>query len=563
MTATLADARRKLYTPAQPDIPPRDRTDTMPAGLPEYTLGFGVIAWIYDNLVHVDDGPRAGLPFELTRRQAMFLLWYYAVDENGDWLFITGVRRLAKGSGKSPFAAVHALAELLGPVRFAHFDDTAPGGVVGRPVSMPLVQVAATSENQTANTMRNVRAMASKKSKLYRRYRLDIGKTFVETPNGGRLENIASSATSAEGAVVTFAICDETEHWLPGNNGPGLMSTLRRNAAKSGSRVVETSNAWVPGRDSVAETTYETWALQQEGKSRATREVLYDAVIAPANTALTDDPEPGMISLEEGLQQVYEDCPWIDVRVIKEEIWQTNTRVSEARAFFLNQPSAADSGWVAPHQWEAIADRTRELEDGEDVVLFFDGSKSNDHSALVGCCLSDGHIFTVGVWEPDEITGVVDADAINGVVQETRERFRVVAFWADVREFESYVHTTWPALFSDDDLMPAVPHGKAQALIAWDMRSHSRDFAIACEMTYDEIAERAFTHDGDGRLSRHVANARLYESRSHYAIRKESKKSPNKIDAAVCMVGARMVYRHVISSDDYDPNPAPTFWRIG
>lgn len=534
----------------QGDVAPRDRTDTMPSGLPERTLGWGVIAWIHDNLLHVD-GPKAGTPFSLTQRQVLFLLWFYAIDENGNWLFLRGVRRLAKGSGKSPFAAVHAIVELLGPVRLERFDDQAPGKCVGRPEGMPLVQIAATSESQTANTMRQIRAMTHKRTLVYRRYQLDIGKTYIDTPTGGRLEQIASSAGSAEGAMVTFAIGDETEHWTPGQGGPKLMATLTRNAAKTGNRIVETSNAWTPGSGSVAEATFDAWCDQQEGKTRGSQGILYDAVVAPANTALTDSPAEGMISLQAALEYVYEDCPWVPIPGIKEQIWQPNNAVSESRAYYLNQPTAADTSWIAPHQWAALADSGRSLEDGEEIVLFFDGSKSQDHTALVGCCMSDGHVFTAGVWDPADMGGTMDTDVVDGLLSELRERFKVIAFWADVREFESYVHTSWPELFSKDKLIPASSGNRKYALVAWDMRSHSREFSEACELARDEILNRDFTHDGDWVLSQHVANARAYESRGYFAIRKESQKSPRKIDAAVCMIGARMMYRYVREHPDY------------
>jgi phage terminase large subunit-like protein len=75
-----------------------------------------------------------------------------------------------------------------------------------------------------------------------------------------------------------------------------------------------------------------------------------------------------------------------------------------SRRFYFNQPTAAEDAWVTPMEWAALADATRVVADGEDVVLFFDGSKSRDATALVGCCMSDGYIFTVNVWEPTRST---------------------------------------------------------------------------------------------------------------------------------------------------------------
>ena len=199
-----------------------------------------------------------------------------------------------------------------------------------------------------------------------------------------------------------------------------------------------------------------------------------------------------------------------------------------------------------------MAKPERELVDGEDVVLFFDGSKSGDHTALVGCCMSDGHVFTAGVWRPGELSGVVDVGAVDSMVRRMRERFNVVAFWSDVREWESFAKVSWPELFQDSILVPAQKHGKAAALVAWDMRSHRFDFAVAAEMCKAEIEDSLFTHDGNWETSQHIGNARMREQRGHVSIRKESPKSPNKIDAAVCVIGARMVYRAVLSSAEWE-----------
>lgn len=538
----------------QQHLSPRERIYTLPTGIPAQTLGWGVLKWVSDHLVQ-PNGPLAGQPFRLTEGQVRFILWFYAIDNDGRWIYNRGIRRLAKGSGKSPFAAVLALAELLGPVRLDDFDKRLPGGVLGKPVTMPLVQIAATSEKQTANTMRMVRAFAGKKTLLRRKYGLQVGKTFVDTPYLGKLEQITSSETSAEGSETSFTVGDETEHWTPAMGGTGLMETLIQNASKSGARILETCNAWQPGAMSTAEKAFETWCEQQEGNSRAKQHILYDAVIAPWNTALTDDPEEGQISLTDGLKWVYQDCPWVDIEPIKNTIWATDYPTSKARRFYLNQPNAAENAWCSINQWGALADVDRKLVDGEDIVLFFDGSKSNDHTALVGCAMRDGHVFTIGIWAPEKLTGVVNVAAVDSAVAEIFERFHVIAFWADVREWESFVKSSWPDRYGDQLEFWAVPRGKEPAPIAWDMRSHVYQFAEATEMCRAEIESKAFTHDGNWITAKHVANARVNEVRGRFSIKKESPKSAKKIDAAVCVVGARMVYRTVKASDEwgYDP----------
>src|SRR5215469_14847438 len=116
------------------DVAPRDRLVTLPDGVPKLTLGWEAIHWATKYLKQ-PDGPDAGKRWDFTESQVRFLLWWYAVREDGRWVFYHGVRRYPKGAGKSPFAAVLAMIELLAPVRFLRFSADVPGGCVGKRVS--------------------------------------------------------------------------------------------------------------------------------------------------------------------------------------------------------------------------------------------------------------------------------------------------------------------------------------------------------------------------------------------------------------------------------------------
>lgn len=524
-------------------VSPADCLATLPLGSPELTLGYEGARWIERNLIQ-PNGPRAGLPVRVRPDQLRFLAWWYAVDGDGRWLFNHGVRRLAKGSGKSPFAAMLGLLEFCGPVRLRDFDASRPGGCVGRPVDMPLVQIAATAESQTANTMRMVRAFAGKGSELVERYQLDPGKTRYYKSPEGTLEVITSSATAAEGGEGSFIVADETEHWRPANGGVELASTLADNLAKSGSRMMETSNAWVPGAESVAQITWEAWLAQEEGRTRGKTKILYDATVAPSDTSLSD-PD----SLRRGLEHVYADCPWVDVTNIMERIWSPRARPDDSKRKYLNWPTAAQDSWVAPEEWAKLPHCQAPAARSE-IVLFFDGSKSRDATALMGCEVDSGDVFTLGVWEPDpnDDASTVDAADVDRVVINAFEAWDVLAFFADVREWESFVLTDWPGRYRDDLLVWAVPTGKPPQPIAWDMRSHSAEFARAAEACHAEIVEGVFAHDGDSRVARHVANARRRPYQAWVSIGKESPDSPRKVDAAVCVIGVRMVRRLVLAS---------------
>lgn len=463
----------------------------------------------------------------------------------------------------SPFAAALCLFELLGPCRFDGFDIHEPFGVRAKPMSMPLVQVVAVSESQTANTMRMVRAFCQKKGPLARKYDLEPGKTFIETPGGGKLQQMTSSATSMEGGEVSFVVGDELEHWLPAQGGPAMLETIQQNAAKMGGRFMGTCNAWVPGEQSSGESIFEAWCDQEDGLTRGKTKILYDARIAPPNTVLTDEPEEGQVGLTEALEYVYEDCPWVNLDSIKEQIWSPEYPESRSIRFFLNRPNAAEASWITLEEWTQLRKPDRKVEPGEKIVMFFDGSKSNDHTALVGCCMEDGHIFKIGHWRPEKPLGVVNVAAVDAGVRRAFDTYDVVAFWADVREWESFTRTAWPEDFGDRLIVPAVRGGMSASPIAWDMRSHAYQFAEAAETAYTEILQQTFTHDGDSALGEHVSNCRVNEFKGRWSVKKESPKSSKKIDLAVCMIGARMLYRHVKNSKEWaDMNKPTGAWTV-
>lgn len=501
--------------------------------------------------------------------QRNFLLWYYALTEEQRWWFMKAVRRLAKGAGKSPFAAVHALTELLGPVRLDELHEIKPAswvrdnisprdpaffrllsGCTAKTVPMPLVQIAATSESQTANTMRMVRAMTTKDSMVVRKYKLDAGKTVIYSKGGlGQLEVITSSASAAEGALVTFCVLDETEHWRPANGGIALARTIDRNLAKSGSRGVQTCNAWEPGAESKAEETFDAWVLQEEGRTRSENMTLYDARIAPHDLDIDDDE-----SLMEAFRHVYGDCSWVDIRNIMGSFLDVETTLADGKRFYLNLPTPPETAWIDPAWWALMANPDPDIvQDGDEIALFFDGSRTQDASALMGCHIATGHIFTIGVWEPTIVREHAEAvpvpvHEISAAVDNAFKRWNVVIFLSDVKEWESFSKETWPEKYGENLKLWAVPHGKSPEPIAWDMRTHIYDFTMAAELTNAEIKEQMFSHDGDSRVTRHVNQARRYPNRWGVSVSKETRNSRKKIDACVAMIGARMARRLYLSS---------------
>lgn len=526
------------------------------------TLGWDVIAWVESYLLQ-PDGDEAGEPFRFTREQLNFVLWWYAIDAGGRFRYRRGVLRRAKGWGKSPFLGALALAELCGPVRFGGWAEDGEPIAVAHP--MPWVVIAGVSETQTQNTFAAIRAM-SEGSLLVDDYGLDVGMTRILLPGGGKIVPVTANAATQEGARPSFAIMDETHHWSKTNGGAKLARVVRRNLAKSrdgSARVVETTNAHEPGQESVAEGSFLAWRAIVEGRTRADG-ILYDSREAPADIDLSD-PD----AVLNGLRAAYGDATWVDLERIRAEVYDPDTPPEEARRFYLNQIVAAADSWISPAEWaknelgELVpltlgkpGDRRHK---GDVVTLGFDGSLTDDSTALVAVRVDDGASFLLGIWEkPEGPAGQgweVPKEQVRSAVEYAFSVLDVVAFFSDVAYWETDVDA-WRDAYSEQLLVKAT----ARHAVGFDMRGHSLDITRAVEATHRAITDGelpwgahellagpftgAAAHEF---LTRHVLNARRRPNRWGVGFGKETRESPKKVDALASLVLARMARTRVLA----------------
>lgn len=395
------------------------------------SLGWAVSDWITDNLL-VPDGPHAGEPLVLTDEQLGILVRFYRIHPK------TGVRHYRRGAlvrpkgwGKSPFLAAVCLAEACGPVRFSHWDED--GEPVGRQVHSPWIQIAAVSEDQTDNTYKALLGMLgatdpeSEPAPIVARYGLDVGITRVNIPHGLTIEPVTASSGTREGQRPTFVVLDETHLWLPSNHGPELAATLRRNVAKNtdGGFSFESTNAWVPGQESVAEKTAMAGAAGSPG-------VLFDHRKNPHRVPLTNKRE-----LRKGLVYVYGDSGsgkggWVDINRLMADIDDPDTTEDDAYRFYLNDETVRSDAWVDPKIWRLQATDVRPVA-GEAITAGFVGL-AYQGAALVGCRVDTGDIFTIGTWETAG-SEMVSRSEVNAAVKTMMLGYTVRRFYVDPREW--------------------------------------------------------------------------------------------------------------------------------
>lgn len=515
--------------------------------LPQITLGWRILAWCG---VWLRD--KHGQPWQFTPEQARFVLWYFALDEQGDFLYHSAVLQRLKGWGKDPVAACLAVAACFAEVTFDHFDGDAP---IGREEPAAWVQIVAVSQEQTKNTMKLMPSLISAEARAH--YGIQVGKVNVYgLADTRQIEAVTSSPMAIEGGRPTLIIRNETQNWLQANQGHDMAGAIEGNAAKSeggAARMLDICNAYRPGEDSVGQRVREGWnATQGDNPTAMQFGLLYDSLEAPPEAPLTAEDAPGVVSAIKG------DSEWLDTRPkgrIVKSILNPANPASESRRKWYNQITATEDAWVDPQQFDQLGNH-EQVAPGEPVVLFGDGSKSDDATALVGVRLSDGFVFTVGVWQrpPKAEAWQVDRNAVDHRVREAHTIWDVRGFWfdpSDARDDETGERfwepfcDQWAADFGDTYDLQAVKEGDRKHAVIWDMRSprHLSLFVEHAERFTSDITEGTLRHDKSARLCEHAHNARRRPGRYGVGLGKEHRESARKVDAAVCAVGARMMWR--------------------
>ena len=500
--------------------------------LPERTLGWEILGWCATYLNNFDGSP--GL--RLTDEQARLILWWYALDDQGDWLNTRGVIQRLKGAGKDPLLAVIALVEWVGPCRFGGWDEDGSPLAVAHPNSW--VQIMAVSKDQTKNTLTLLPVLMS--DQLRATYQVASGLEILRA-NGGncRLEAVTSSFRSLEGNRPTFQVFNETQHWVAGNGGLNMYLTAIGNANKMDSRYIAITNAYLPGEDSVAERMRGAWVDIAEGRAPGIG-FMYDSIEAHPATPLT--PE----ALAVVIPKIRGDAVWLKVETLIRSVLDTTISPARSRRMILNQIVADEDALLTEADWAELLRPGERLEPGDQIVLGFDGGKTNDSTALVAIRVSDGLIQTLLVEEKPNDTmqrdkeaprWEVNRDKVDSAVHAAMARYDVVAFYADVAYWESYI-AQWGAQYGHK---MRVKSSESNA-IGWDMRGSLRRTTLAHELLLRTILDRKLCHGGEAAtplnltLRRHMLNARRRENDYGVSFSKESRDSPKKVDAYAALM---------------------------
>jgi len=462
------------------------------------TRGYEVIDFI-ETLCHLTEDSIAGKTgdkFVLRPWQKDLLLHLYAQKEDGKLKHRRALIGVSRKNGKSALIAALVLEQLVLGVN---------GGQI---------YSAAADKEQARIIFKTVKKMIELEPEL--KDILEVYQNTIYNPlTGSVYRALSSEAYTKEGLNSTFIVIDEL-HAQPnrelydvlslstGAREEPLLVAITTAGSKYDSngkdsvcydmynRGIQIAKgeikddtfffAWWQGSDKLNYKEYENWSL--------------------ANPSLGD-----ILSVEDMESAV---------RLTPENEFKTKR---------LNMWVSTGQAWIPSDAWNALTLKNRGKIQGEEVVLAFDGSFSNDATAIIGWYLGGDkpHLKIVGLWEipevdPDPMWTVPIAEVEKTLIDEYRS--------TDTKTIEiCFDPARWARTFMilEEEGMPVISYPNS-----------AERMCPATQRFYEAVMNQSFTHDGDPRLARHIANCVTKTSSRGLMVAKATNK--RKIDSAVAAI---------------------------
>lgn len=506
----------------------------------EYAVDFPYlrvgIAWIQAHCI-IPDGFRMGEPFELYDWQEWCTANHYRVRPTATFGQLAPAfhnRRsqivAPQKTGKGPWSAALICLEAVGPAVFGGWAiggeaydcaehgcdcgwgyEYAPGEAMGIPWVKPLIQLLATSDDQTDNVYRPLQAMARSE---WLSSQMRVGEGFIRLPNDGRIDPVTSKAQSKLGNPITFALQDEPGLYVASNGLIKTAQTQRRGLAGMGGRSVATTNAWDPTENSAA---------QQTADSRVD-DVFKFHRMPPAHLKYSVKADRRRIHAF-----AYKGSTHVDIDSIEAEAAELiETDPAQAERFFGNRLVKGAGSWMPDGLWlksEAPLGAVIIPPPGTMVTLGFDGS-DNDDCTGIRLRTRDGLRFTPRYgpdkrptcWNPAEWNGQVPRPEVHAAVDEICRTYKVVRAYCDPPHWQSEIGD-W-----------ALKHGE-DVFVEWATYRQAQMHDALVRSVVD-LASGRDTHDQCPITAQHVENARkLARTNERYILGKPTQHQ--KIDMAM------------------------------
>ena len=197
------------------------------------------------------------------------------------------------------------------------------------------------------------------------------------------------------------------------------------------------------------------------------------------------------------------------------------TAESEFIRYRLNGWTATQDAWLPAGVWAACRDKSKKLEQGDRVILGFDGSFSGDATALVAVRVDDLHLEPVALWErPDgDKAWRVPVQNVEDSIRAAFELFTVQELVADPYFFQVTLQRL------EDSGFPVI-----------EFPTNGNRMHSPTKTFFDSVLDGELSHNGDPALARHVANTIIKHDARGSRIGKEYRASTRYVDLTVASV---------------------------
>lgn len=530
------------------------------------SLGGQVCAWMESALVF-GPGDLLGQPLVLDDEQR-WLIWrmYEVYPEGHAW---AGRRRfreccleLAKGMRKTELAGCLWVTELHpeAPVRTRAWRDGAGGREpVGGPVIDPYIPLLATSDENSSEGAYERGRRIIELSPIAHDF--DLGLDRVKRLRGdGIARPVATAPAGNDGKLTTFQVFDETWH-LKSDNQKKAVHIMRQNLSKRwladpwGLGVTTSPEI---GGGSVAEDAWEYARSVDEGRVRdeESSRLFYFRRFSPEDVDIsTPDALRAALADARGAFAASSDIegaagefekPGANT-VLLEQQWLARHVVGAGKAFDVEL-------------WKSLKRDNYVVPKGAWITLGFDGSQTDDATALIATEVLTGFQWPLGVWERDPLVENwrVPVDLVDAAVAGAFEFYRVWRLYGDPPYWLDAL-ARWSDKYGKEDAK-----GKKRVMEFSTGHPFLPRMAQVIRGFLEAQHQRHLSHDGDPRVARHIANCYKQpipqkddQGQQQHVIRKERPGSPNKIDAAPASALSWRARMDALKSGDCSELPKP------
>jgi phage terminase large subunit-like protein len=371
------------------------------------------------------------------------------------------------------------------------------------------VIIAASTKEQARIVFGNIKRMVQLDKDLSRE--IDLFAEAMHVPSTDSvLRVVAADAPSLEGLNPSFVVLDEV-HTYPNRELYDVLALA--SGARTEPMMVSITTAGkrtdASGDDSLA------YRLYQYGEKVSTGEIkdstFYCAWWEPRKKDVRSNDQIAWRQANPGLGDLID----------PEEMESSHAKTPEAefRTKRLNQWVDQSTAWLPEGKWEGLELSPRIASEEDRYVLGFDGSYSNDSTALVAVTIeAKPHISLVGIWErnDDRSWRVPIADVEKTIVDFCTSHV-VMEIACDPYRWQRSM------AYLIEEGLPVVEYPQSP-----------NRMVPATQRLFEAVVNQSITQGGDPHLARHMSNAAVkIDSRGSRIVKS---KFTRKVDAAIATV---------------------------